>query len=44
VKGAYLTTRDDQPQDKRSVLAERLEEKYSKAQILDAYLNFVYLG
>lgn len=28
----------------QAVLAERLEQKHTKAQILDAYLNTVYLG
>ena len=45
VKGAYLTDQKTLSRKIReAVLAERLEDKYSKAQILDAYLNFVYLG
>jgi penicillin-binding protein 1A len=45
VKGAYLTDQKTVSRKIReAVLAERLEERYSKAQILDAYLNFVYLG
>ena len=45
VKGVYLT--DQKTLDRKireAVLAERLEEKYSKAEILDAYLNTAYLG
>ena len=45
VKTTYLT--DQKTLDRKireAVLAERLEEKYSKSQILDAYLNLVYLG
>ena len=45
VKGAYLTDQKTiNRKIREAVLAERLEEKYSKAQILDAYLHFVYLG
>jgi penicillin-binding protein 1A len=45
VKGLYLTDQKTISRKVReAVLAERLEDKYSKAQILDAYLNFVYLG
>jgi penicillin-binding protein 1A len=29
---------------REAVLAERLEQRYSKAKVLDAYLNSVYLG
>jgi penicillin-binding protein 1A len=45
VKGLYLTDQKTLSRKVReAVLAERLEEKYSKAEILDTYLNFVYLG
>jgi penicillin-binding protein 1A len=45
VKGTYLTDEKTLTRKVReAVLAERLEQKYTKAQILDAYLNFVYLG
>lgn len=45
VKGSYLTDQKTLNRKVReAVLAERLEEKYTKKQILDAYLNFVYLG
>ncbi len=45
VKGVYLTDQKTLTRKIReAILAERLEGKYSKAQILDAYLNFVYLG
>ena len=45
VKDTYLTDQKTLSRKIReAVLAERLEEKYSKAQILDAYLNTVYLG
>jgi membrane peptidoglycan carboxypeptidase len=45
VKGTYLTDEKTLRRKVReAVLAERLEQKYSKAQILDAYLNTVYLG
>jgi penicillin-binding protein 1A len=45
VKNTYLTNQKTLDRKVReAVLAERLEAKYSKAQILDAYLNSVYLG
>ena len=45
VKDTYLTDEKTLSRKVReAVLAERLEEKYSKAEILDAYLNTVYLG
>ncbi|HTW11019.1 MAG TPA: transglycosylase domain-containing protein [Acidimicrobiales bacterium] len=45
VKGTYLTDQKTLTRKIReAALAERLEEKYSKSQILDAYLNTVYLG
>jgi penicillin-binding protein 1A len=45
VKGTYLTDQKTITRKVReAVLAERLEGKYTKAQILNAYLNFVYLG
>ena len=45
VKGLYLTDQKTVSRKVReAVLAERLEDKYTKAQILDSYLNFVYLG
>ena len=45
VKTTYLTDQKTLSRKIReAVLAERLEEKYSKPQILDAYLNLVYLG
>ena len=45
VKNTYLTDQKTLSRKIReAVLAERLEEKYTKAQILDAYLNLVYLG
>lgn len=45
VKNVYLTDQKTVSRKVReAVLAERLEQKYSKDQILDAYLNTVYLG
>jgi penicillin-binding protein 1A len=45
VKNTYLTDQKTLSRKIReAVLAERLEEKYTKPQILDAYLNSVYLG
>lgn len=45
VKNTYLTDQKTITRKIReAVLATRLEERYSKAQILDAYLNTVYLG
>jgi membrane peptidoglycan carboxypeptidase len=45
VKNIYLTDQKTLSRKVReAVLAERLEEKYSKTQVLDAYLNSVYLG
>ena len=45
VKTTYLTNQKTLSRKIReAVLAERLEEKYTKSEILDAYLNFVYLG
>jgi penicillin-binding protein 1A len=45
VKNTYLTSeRKLSRKIKEAVLADRLERKYSKDQILDAYLNSVYLG
>ncbi|MGH9105019.1 MAG: transglycosylase domain-containing protein, partial [Acidimicrobiales bacterium] len=45
VKGTYLTDQKTLTRKIReAALAERLQEKYTKAQILDAYLNTVYLG
>lgn len=45
VKISFLTDQKTLTRKLReAVLAERLEEKYTKSQILDAYLNTVYLG
>ena len=45
VKNTYLTDQKTLSRKVReAVLAERLEEKYTKSQVLDAYLNLVYLG
>ncbi len=45
VKGLYLTDqRTVSRKIREAILAERLEDKYTKGQILDSYLNFVYLG
>ncbi len=45
VKNTYLTDQKTITRKIReAVLAVRLEQKYSKKQILDAYLNSVYLG
>jgi penicillin-binding protein 1A len=45
VKGIYLTDQKTLNRKIReAVLAERLEDKYTKAEILDAYLNTEYLG
>ncbi len=45
VKTTYLTDQKTLSRKIReAVLAERLEEKYTKSEILDAYLNLVYLG
>ena len=45
VKQVYLTDRKTLTRKLReAVLAARLEAKYTKKQILDAYLNTVYLG
>lgn len=45
VKDTYLTDQKTLSRKVReAVLAERLEQKYTKAEILDAYLNTVYLG
>jgi membrane peptidoglycan carboxypeptidase len=45
VKNIYLTDQKTLSRKLReAVLAERLEEKYTKSQVLDAYLNSVYLG
>ncbi|HUE61165.1 MAG TPA: transglycosylase domain-containing protein [Acidimicrobiales bacterium] len=45
VKQTYLTSeRKLSRKIKEAVLADRLERKYSKAQILQAYLNTIYLG
>ncbi len=45
VKNIYLTDQKTLSRKVReAVLAERLEDKYSKTQVLDAYLNSVYLG
>lgn len=45
VKNVYLTDQKTVSRKVReAVLAERLEQKYTKDQILDAYLNTVYLG
>lgn len=45
VKNIYLTDQKTLTRKVReAVLADRLEEKYNKDQILDAYLNTIYLG
>ncbi len=45
VKQTYLTSvRKLSRKIKEAVLADRLERKYSKDQILQAYLNTIYLG
>jgi membrane peptidoglycan carboxypeptidase len=45
VKNLYLSDQKTLIRKVReAVLAERLEEKYTKAEVLDAYLNSVYLG
>ena len=45
VKNTYLTDQKTLSRKVReAVLAERLEQKYTKTQVLDAYLNSVYLG
>jgi membrane peptidoglycan carboxypeptidase len=45
VKNTYLTDQKTLSRKVReAVLAQRLEEKYTKKQVLDAYLNSVYLG
>ncbi|HTV12853.1 MAG TPA: transglycosylase domain-containing protein [Acidimicrobiales bacterium] len=45
VKDTYLTDEKTLSRKVReAVLSERLEEKYTKAEILTAYLNTVYLG
>jgi membrane peptidoglycan carboxypeptidase len=45
VKQLYLTpSRTISRKIKEAVLADRLEQKYSKNQILQAYLNTIYLG
>jgi membrane peptidoglycan carboxypeptidase len=45
VKNTYLTPQKSLNRKLReAVLSERLQQKYTKAQILDAYLNLVYLG
>jgi len=45
VKNYYLSDEKTLARKVReAVLAERLEQRYSKAQVLDAYLNSVYLG
>ena len=45
VKQSYLTSeRKLSRKIKEAVLADRLERKYSKDQILQAYLNTIYLG
>ncbi len=45
VKNIYLTDQKTLSRKVREgVLAERLEEKYTKSEILNAYLNTVYLG
>lgn len=45
VKQTYLTSeRKLSRKIKEAVLADRLERKYSKEQILQAYLNTIYLG
>jgi penicillin-binding protein 1A len=45
VKNEYLTSeRTLSRKIKEAVLADRLERKYTKDQILDAYLNSIYLG
>jgi membrane peptidoglycan carboxypeptidase len=45
VKNTYLTSqRKLSRKVKEAVLADRLEKQYTKNQILDAYLNTIYLG
>ncbi len=45
VKQAYLTSqRKVSRKIKEAVLADRLQKKYTKDQILEAYLNTIYLG
>src|SRR6202043_1898558 len=45
VKQTYLTSaRKLSRKIKEAVLADRLQRKYTKDQILDAYLNTIYLG
>jgi penicillin-binding protein 1A len=45
VKNLYLSdAKTIRRKVREAALAERLEEKYTKNQILDAYLNVVYLG
>lgn len=45
VKQLYLTSvRSVNRKVREAVLADRLEQKYSKDQILQAYLNTIYLG
>ena len=45
VKQLYLTSvRSVNRKIREAVLADRLEQKYSKDQILQAYLNTIYLG
>jgi len=45
VKNYYLSDEKTLTRKVReAVLAERLEQKFSKARVLDAYLNSVYLG
>jgi membrane peptidoglycan carboxypeptidase len=45
VKQTYLNSeRKVSRKLKEAVLAERLQQKYTKNQILDAYLNTIYLG
>ncbi len=45
VKQLYLTSQQKLSRKiKEAVIAQRLQEKYSKNQILEAYLNVIYLG